>query len=119
MALFFASRCIWLDTLVKPAVNNGKIVLSDRYDSSTNAYQGWAEGGNKKTIEKFSEVVSDGFKPDAIILLRVSEDTAIKRKSKNTEGDPFDNEDINYFRKLVVGYDDMSKNKWRIKLVYC
>jgi len=112
-ALFFASRCIWLDSLVKPSIRKGKIVLSDRFDSSTNAYQGWAEGGNKKTIERFSEAVSDGFKPDAIILIRVSAQIAIERKSKNKEGDPFDNEDLNYFKKLVAGYDDMAKNKWR------
>ncbi len=112
-ALFFASRCIWLDALVKPSVSKGKVVLSDRFDSSTNAYQGWAEGGNRDTIERFSEIVSDGFKPDAIILIRVSEDTAMQRKSKDTEGDPFDNEDKAYFGRLVDGYDNMAANGWR------
>ena len=113
MALFFAARSIWLETLVIPAVKDKKIVLSDRFDSSTNAYQGWAEKGNKKTIERFSEIVSGGFKPDAIILLRVSEKTAIKRKSKDKEGDPFDNEGLDYFKRLVKGYDNMAKNNWR------
>lgn len=113
MALFFAARCIWLDALVKPAVEKGKVVLSDRYDSSTNAYQGWAEGGNRKTIERFSEIVSNGFKPDAVLLIRVNEDTAMKRKSADTEGDPFDSESKDYFSRLVNGYDDMAKNNWR------
>ena len=35
------------------------------------------------------------------------------RKSKDKEGDPFDSEDVNYFNKLVDGYDDMAEKKWR------
>lgn len=111
-ALFFAARYIWLKEVVKPAVKKGQIVLSDRFDSSTNAYQGWAEGGNRKTIKRFSEVVSDGFVPDAIIVLRVTPKTAMERKI-NKEGDPFDNEEDSYFQKLAKAYDHMVKNKWR------
>lgn len=112
MALFFASRKIWLETLVKPAVEEGKVVLSDRFDTSTNAYQGYAEGGNKKTIERFSEIVSDGFVPDAVILLQISAKVAMERKS-DKEGDPFDSEGAEYFQRIVDGYNDMAKNRWR------
>lgn len=112
MALFFASRKIWLDTLVKPAVGKGKVVLSDRFDTSTNAYQGYAEGGNKETIKRFSEIISEGFVPDAVILLRVSAKVAMERKS-DKEGEPFDSEGSEYFQRIVDGYDDMAKNRWR------
>lgn len=112
MALFFASRKIWLDTLVKPAVEKGKVVLSDRFDTSTNAYQGYGEGGNKDTIERFSKIIGDGFTPDAVILLQVSAKVAMERKS-DKEGDPFDSENSEYFQRVVDGYDDMAKNRWR------
>lgn len=112
LALFFAARFIWLLTLVRPAVEGGEVVLSDRFDPSTNAYQGWAEGGNRKVIEEFSNIVGGGIKPDAVILIRVSAETAFNRRSQDFEGDPFDQEGIDYLRKLVEAYDDMAKNKW-------
>lgn len=113
LALFFAARFIWLSTLVRPAVGEGKVVLSDRFDPSTNAYQGWAEGGNTRVIKRFSEIVGDGFKPDAVILIRVFAETAAARKSSNLEGDPFDRESLDYLKKLVEAYDDMARNSWR------
>jgi dTMP kinase len=111
MVLFFAARDLWLKNLVIPNLDNGINVLTDRCHTSTNAYQGYAEGGDKAKILKISEIILGDHKPDAVILLDISSETAIIRK-EDKEGDPFDREDKKYLDRLVAGYREMAKEGW-------
>jgi dTMP kinase len=111
MVLFFAARKLWIDNLVEPSLEKGINVLTDRCHTSTNAYQGYAEGGDRKKIFKISNIVMGKCKPNAVILLNVSPKTALRRKQDN-EGDPFDKEGIKYLQKLSYGYRKMAKEGW-------
>lgn len=112
MVLFFAARYLWLEEVVKPALELGKIVLTDRCHTSTAAYQGYAEGGDLTQIEGVSKVVMGEILPDAVILLDVSPRVSVERRQKNLGGDPFDREGIDYVEKLVAAYRKMAKEKW-------
>jgi len=112
MVLFFAARYLWLNSLVKPALTNGINVLTDRAHTSTAAYQGFAEGGDLDQILKVSEVVMEGVKPDAVILLDISPETSIKRRAAETNGDPFDKQNEDYFIRLIAGYREMAQEGW-------
>ena len=112
MVLFFAARYLWLNSLVKLALANGINVLTDRAHTSTAAYQGFAEGGDLNQILAVSEVVMEGAKPDAVIFLDISQETSIKRRKAETNGDPFDKQGENYLRRLVAGYRKMAKDGW-------
>src|SRR3990167_3619741 len=72
MVLFFAARKLLVQEIIKPNRKLGKVILGDRFDPSTGAYQGYAEGGDMKKIEGLIRVGLDGFKPDAVVLLDVS-----------------------------------------------
>jgi thymidylate kinase len=85
--------------------------VTDRAFSSTGAYQGFAEGGDLKQIEKITKVVMGDCMPDLIILLDISVKTAMERKT-DKEGDPYDHESIKYFEKLVDGYRYLAKTNW-------
>src|SRR4030042_5155301 len=111
MVLFFAARKLWINNLVQPGINKGINVLTDRCHTSTNAYQGYAEGGDRKKILKISNIVMGKHKPNAVILLDVSPKTALRRK-QDKKGDPFDKEGIKYLQKLVFGYKKMAKEGW-------
>ena len=112
VVLFFAARYLWLNSLVKLALTNGINVLTDRAHTSTAAYQGFAEGGDLDQILKVSEVVMEGVKPDAVILLDISPETSIKRRAAETNGDPFDKQNEDYFRRLIAGYREMAQEGW-------
>ena len=112
MVLFFAARYLWLNSLVKPVLTNGINVLTDRAHTSTAAYQGFAEGGDLDQILKVSEVVMEGVKPDAVILLDISPETSIKRRAAETNGDPFDKQNEDYFIRLIAGYREMAQEGW-------
>src|SRR5258708_1057899 len=110
MALFFAARYLWVTEVVKPNLDKGTHVISDRSYFSTVAYQGYAEGGDLDTILKIADVVMEGCKPDAVILLDISPEEAAMRRSKRSESDPFDSEGFSYVTRLINGYRDMAQN---------
>lgn len=111
MVLFFAARKLWIEEVVRPALENGKVVLTDRCHTSTAAYQGFAEGGDLERIKAISEIVMGDTLPNAVIFLDVSPDIAIERKIGD-ESDPFDKEGRDYFERLIVGYRRMAQESW-------
>lgn len=111
MVLFFAARKFWVDKVVKPSLQDGINVIADRSYTTTGAYQGYAEGGNQKEILQIADVVMGDTKPDAVILLDVSAEISMKRRS-DPNGDPFDKEDKKYFQKIIDGYREMAKKGW-------
>lgn len=112
MALFFAARYLWVTEVVKPNLDKGINVISDRSYFSTAAYQGYAEGGDLETINKIADIVMEGCKPNVVVLLDISPEEAISRRNKRGGNDPFDNEGLEYVKRLVGGYRDMAQKNW-------
>lgn len=112
MVMFFTARKFWKDNAVKPKINNGTNVLSDRSYPSTNAYQGYGEGGDKEKILKISNIMMGDAKPDAVILLRIEPETSLRRRGKDPDGDPFDRETPEYLSRVIFGYDEMARTGW-------
>lgn len=112
MSLFFAARKLWLQNIVAPNIDKGINVITDRSHTSTGAYQGHAEGGDMNKILKIADVVMDGYKPDAVILLDIDRETSIARRGNDTQGDPFDKEGTEYLDRLIAGYRKMARENW-------
>ncbi len=112
VALFFATRRLWVRNVIAPQVEKGVTVLSDRTFPSTAAYQGYAEGADMQMIENLTRIVMDGYLPDAIILIDVSAKTAKRRNSPKNERDPYDDQELAYFEKVVKGYRKMAASNW-------
>ena len=113
MVLFFASRKLLITEVIEPALSEGKVVLGDRFYTSTAAYQGFAEGGDMQKIISLVDVGLGGFKPDATILLDISPETALARLKKGGDGnDPFDREKEDYFERVIAGYREMARTCW-------
>lgn len=110
MVLFFGARSIWMEQEIKPRLKKGIHILSDRSYPATGAYQGCAEGGDMKTILAIADIVMGKNKPDFVILLDISLDTA-KKRGRETD-DPFDKESDEYFKKVIEGYRQMAKEGW-------
>lgn len=113
VALFFASRFFWAKRVIEPAIKGGVNVLSNRTYFSTYAFQGFGEGADLESIRKLANVVMEGHKPAAIILLDVGVNTILERIGANgTEGDPFDLQNIDYFERVIGGYREMAQMHW-------
>ncbi|MGU3398436.1 dTMP kinase [Brucellaceae bacterium D45D] len=95
--LFAAARADHIDQLIRPSLNEGKIVLCDRFIDSTRVYQGVT--GNLDTIymKALERVTIDGVIPDMTIILDISAEKGLARAGKrrgNETVDRFEKEDV-------------------------
>jgi len=114
--LFLADRAQHIDTIIKPAVNEGKIVLCDRHTDSTVAYQGYGRGLDLERIYKLNDIATNGTKPDLTFVFDIDLETSAKRVGK--EKDRMESAGIEFFKKVRDGYLSISKNEPdRVKLI--
>lgn len=108
--LYNASRAQLVEEVVRPALERGQVVVSDRYGYSTIAYQGYGRGLD---VEKVASVVSfatDGLEPDLCILLDISPQDGLARKcgallaGDVEEWNRFEQEEMEFHRRVRGGY---------------
>jgi dTMP kinase len=105
--LFLADRAQNISTIVKPAVEMGKIVLCDRHIDSTIAYQGYARGEDIETLRYFNNIATNNYKPDLTFLFDISVETSFKRIGKTRDRMESAGED--FFNKVRNGYLEIAK----------
>ncbi len=87
--LYAADRAHHVETVVRPAVARGAIVLQDRYIDSSVAYQGVARGLGAEHIRSVSDWATDGLTPDLTVLLDLDV-TVGRARVAAARGDTFD-----------------------------
>lgn len=113
--LFLADRAQHIDTIVKPAIDAGKIVLCDRHIDSTAAYQGYGRGLDLQQINYLNNLATGGLKPDLTLLFDVDTETSMQRVGKNQ--DRMESAGIAFQEKVRHGYLELAKaNPQRIKV---
>ena len=87
LLLFAADRAQHVELLIRPALHEGRTVISDRYADATAAYQGAGRGFSQETIEKVIAIATGGLKPDLTVFFDISVETALKRMATPTESE--------------------------------
>jgi dTMP kinase len=87
LLLFAADRAQHIEFLVKPALAQGRVVVSDRYADATFAYQGAGRGFDEKTVNEVIRLATGGLKPDLTIFFDISVETALMRMSDHNEAE--------------------------------
>ena len=100
--LFAASRAQLVAEVIHPALEEGKIVICDRYAHSTFAYQSYGRGLNLDTVEMVNNLATEKLKPDLIILLDIPPERGLARK--RSLKDRFELEDLSFHRRVREGY---------------
>lgn len=85
LLLFAADRAQHVEFLIKPALAEGRVVISDRYADATFAYQGAGRGFDEKTVNQVIRLATSGLKPDLTIFFDISVENALRRMSTRTE----------------------------------
>jgi len=107
--LYAADRAHHVATLIRPALAEGKIVLSDRYFDSSVAYQGAARELEVAEVRDISLWAVGNLIPDLTVLLDLPADQAIARRSaKGTEPDRLEREQVEFFERARDEYLKMS-----------
>ena len=116
--LFAASRRQHLVEKVIPAINEGKIVVCERFVDSSLAYQGYARGLGIENVLSINEFAIDGLYPDLTIYLDIDEKKGLDRVESRGAKDRLDAESISFHHLVVEGYKKvLDKFKDRITIV--
>ena len=99
-----------METLIKPALERGVWVISDRFSDSSLAYQGYARGLGPGKVRALHEAVMDGFEPDLTVLFDI--DPILAQKRVETRGEDlsrFDSESIDFHNTLRNAFLDIAE----------
>ncbi|MBN1910595.1 MAG: dTMP kinase [Pirellulales bacterium] len=85
MLLYMAARAQLVEEVIRPALAEGKTVLSDRYLLANVVYQGHAGGLDVPTLWQVGRVATDGLEPDLVLLLDMPSDAAAARLARSLD----------------------------------
>lgn len=108
--LYAADRAHHVATKIRPALAEGKVVLSDRYFDSSVAYQGAARELDVSEVRNISLWAVDNLIPDLTVLLDLDAQAAIQRRNKTgTEPDRLEREKVDFFERARSQYLDLAR----------
>jgi dTMP kinase len=100
--LFAASRAQLVAEVVRPALEEGKVVICDRFAHSTLVYQGYGRGLDLSIVERVNNMATGNLRPDLTILLDISPEQGLARK--RSLKDRFELEGLSFHRRIREGY---------------
>jgi dTMP kinase len=107
LLLMFAARSTHLENVIKPALERGAWVVSDRFTDATYAYQGAARGTPVADIALLEDLVQRSLRPDLTFLLDAPVEVALERARQRNQGqqtDRFELERASFFEQVRSGY---------------
>lgn len=114
--LFLADRAQNVDKIIKPAMEEGKIVLCDRHTDSTLAYQGYGRGVDIERARMLNKIATSGLVPDLTFVFDVDVETSMARVGKTK--DRIESAGTDFHEKVRNGYLELAKAEpERIKVI--
>lgn len=115
LLLFAADRAQHVNFLIKPSMNEGKIVISDRYADATVAYQGAGRGFNEEVIRSVVQLATGGLRPDLTLFYDLPVDLAITRASnrngEDVRNNRMDAETHDFYQRVREKYLETASNE--------
>src|SRR6056297_1392166 len=100
--LFMASRCEMIEATIRPALEQGQTVISDRFLLSNVVYQSVDGGVPASTLWELGNLANDGLSPDLTVLLDMSAAAALKRLDRDT--DRMESRGVEYLESVRQGF---------------
>lgn len=104
LLLMFAARAQHLAEKIRPALEQGKVILCDRFTDATWAYQGGGRGLPRSEIAVLERLVHESLQPDLTLLLDLPVEIGLSRASKRSESDRFERESVEFFERVRQAY---------------
>ena len=117
--LFSASRAQLVREKIRPFLEGGIYVISDRFHDSTTAYQGYGRGINPETVKHINKLAIDGAVPDITFIIDIPVEVADERKNNknNSELDRMEVSGNPFFQKVRSGYLEIAKQEKRFRII--
>lgn len=110
--LYAAARRQHLIEDIKPMLEQGKVVICDRFVDSSIAYQGVGRGVGYDKVKQINDLITDEIKPDLTLYFEIEPEIGLKRISDHRidEVNRLDKEEVNFYKKVAQGYHQLIKN---------
>jgi dTMP kinase len=116
--LFQASRSQLVEQVIRPHLEKGGIVLSDRYADSTLAYQGYGYQMDLAQIRSIVDFATAGLKPDLTLLFDMDVEEGLRRRAKGGEWNRLDALEVAFYQRVRRGYLELAEAEpWRWVLI--
>lgn len=116
--LFCAARAQIVEEVIRPNLEKGLVVISDRYADSTLAYQGYGHGLDMETLKQILRFATGGLQPDLTLLLDVDVEEGLKRRRiGGGEWNRLDAQQLAFHQRVRQGYLIMAGEdpaRWRV-----
>lgn len=118
LLLYMADRVQHVETVVRPALAAGKVVVCDRFFDATMVYQGYARGLDRETIRRLHRLTCGGMTPDLTLLLDLAPEVGLARAwhridqdDTATEESRFEKETLAFHHRVREGYLDLARRE--------
>lgn len=115
LLLFAADRAQHVEFLIRPALSEGRVVISDRYADATAAYQGAGRGFTEAVISQIIEFATGGLKPDLTLFFDISVENAMRRMhSRSRTGEQInrmDAETADFYSNVRAAYQAIAEKE--------
>ncbi|MDP8299877.1 MAG: dTMP kinase [Candidatus Tantalella remota] len=116
--LFEADRAQHVEEMIRPALKDRKIVICDRFNTATFAYQGYGLGMDMSLIETVDNAATGGLVPDLTLLMDLDVKTGLKRALRAGAADRMEKRGNDFHTKVRQGYLELAaKYPERIKVI--
>ena len=104
-----------VEFLIKPGLDEGRVVISDRYADATFAYQGAGRGFPEATVDQIIQLATGGLKPDLTLFFDISVENALNRmRSRSETGERInrmDAETADFYSNVRAAYLAIAENE--------
>lgn len=116
--LFSASRSQLVRETIRPFLNDGYVVISDRFHDSSTAYQGYGRGLSVDDIKNLHKIAVGETLPDLTFLIDIPVEIAHQRKAaKKGQLDRIEMSDLDFYNRVRSGYLKIAENEKRFRII--
>jgi dTMP kinase len=117
LLLLYAARIQLVDNIIKPALAEGRWVVGDRHDMSSQAYQGGGRGFDKALMENLRDTVLGDFCPDLTIYMDIDPILGLERARGRGELDRIEKMNVDFFHRARARFLELSENNPKVIII--
>lgn len=116
--LFCAARAQIVEEVIRPRLERGEVVISDRYADSTLAYQGYGHQNDVERLRQLLDYATGGLQPDLTVLFDLDVDMGLSRKRREGEWNRMDDQTCAFHQRVREGYLELAaRSPQRFRIV--